>query len=35
MTVEIELGGEKIQAKQQTVPTGVVPIPRFLSRFLD
>lgn len=32
---EVELGGKKIQIEQQTVQTGVVPMPHFLRRFLD
>lgn len=31
-TVEIELGGRKVQAQRQTVPTGAGSIPRFFSR---
>jgi hypothetical protein len=32
-TVEVELGGKKVQIRQQAFSTGVVPIPHFLRRF--
>jgi hypothetical protein len=31
-TVEVELGGEKVLIAQQTMPTGIVPLPRFVRR---
>ena len=32
-TVEVELGGEKVLITQQTMPTGIVPLPRFVRRW--
>jgi hypothetical protein len=34
-TVEIEIGGQKVQARKQTVQTGAGSISRFFSSLLD
>jgi hypothetical protein len=34
-SVEVEIGGRKVRASKQTVPTGAGSISRFFSRLLD